>query len=157
MGAVLWGEDYRTVKDPRSADLRRADKALTEKAWQAEVIGEARRLGYTFLYHHRPALVGKPPRWITNTIAEGTGFPDVTALRGGFGLVLELKQETKSPDPRQEEWLRAWAELPNVIAVWARPRDRALVYDLLRRPWAYLPASPTAGGTGSTTEAPCQT
>ena len=141
MGAVLWGVDYRSTADPRPPELRRSDRALTEKAWQAEVVGEARRLGYVFIYHHRPAMVGKPGarRMITNTLPEGAGFPDLLFVRYPVLIGMELKTEAKAPADKQVAWLEALGGLPSCIAVYARPRDRALVFDLLRRPWAYLP------------------
>ncbi len=142
MGSLLWGEDYRFVEDTREKARRTLDRAMTEKVWQAEVIDEARRLHWRFMYHQRKAMVGKPPRWITNTIREGIGFPDLTLLRAPHIVVLELKTEAKSPEPPQVEWLTEWAQVPNCVAMWARPRDRVLVYDLLAAPWRYLEETP---------------
>lgn len=143
MGSLLWGEDYRFVEDPRTKERRTLDRSMTEKAWQAEVMAEARRLHWRFIYHQRKAMVGKPPRWITNTIMpEGLGFPDLTLLRAPHLVVLELKTEAKAPEPAQVEWLTEWAQLSCCVALWARPRDRALVYDVLAAPWRYLEETP---------------
>ncbi len=156
MGCLLWGSDFRTEPDPRSAARRANDRRMSEKELQASVIEEMRQLGWRLIFHARPAWVGSPGsrRLITNTLPEGAGFPDLLCLRGGVVLALELKQEQKHPKPEQEAWLRGWASLPCCVAAWIRPRDRELVSDLLRRPWAYMPENPSSIPAALETGAP---
>jgi hypothetical protein len=151
MGVLLWGSDFRTTPDSRTKARKDTDRALVEKVWQASVVERGRELGWTLIYHHRPAWVGDRgnKRMITNTLPEGAGFPDLIFVGHAVAIAMELKRESNKPTPAQEAWLEAWAEVPGTIAVYARPRDRELVWDVLARPWAYLLNQP------STEEEPC--
>lgn len=65
--------------------------------------------------HVRPVLDANSGQWVTTTSARG--WPDVTALRGPWLLVVECKGERGKLTPHQLDWLRRFLRLPCAL-VW---------------------------------------
>lgn len=101
--------------------------AITEKAWQAEIV-EA--LGYLGWRHYAT--------W--TSLHSVPGFPDIIALhpRARDVLVAELKTERGKATPQQLEWL-AWFERVGIDAYLWRPSDIDEVLERLRHPRALIP------------------
>ena len=97
--------------------------SLTEAQLKARVLELAHAAGW--MVYHRPA------RWQTN--GGGSGYPDLTLVRHGEVLWLELKQEKGKLTDAQEAWMAA---LPAGLAYVIRPsnvEDRSLAYILAMR------------------------
>lgn len=99
---------------------QRADRALTEKDFMAQVLELARILGWRAA-HFRPALTARG--WRTPVQADGAGFPDLLLTRGDRLLAVELKRErggVLSAD--QAAWLAALEAAGVECHLW-RPSD----------------------------------
>lgn len=112
--------------DAEQRRLRRAaDRALSEREWQAQVVKAAEAFGWAVWYD-------------TDSRRNRAGWPDLTLLRvrGGQGrlLFLELKTERGRVRPEQREWLDALSAVPGVVATVVRPRDWDDVLALLSAP-----------------------
>ncbi len=102
--------------------------AITEAAWQQQVVDMAHIWGWTCL-HVRPTI-GKGGKWTTSTSV--VGFPDLFCWhdRHGF-LALELKSERGKVRPEQAEVLMQ-LEAAGARTLIARPSDIDTVIALLR-------------------------
>lgn len=116
---------------PRLSASERLLRAVTERAWQAQVEGVARFGGW--LAYHAPDNSPRRSRsgatYVQNV---RRGFPDLVLVRGRRLLAVELKTETGVVSPDQVAWLTALAGAGAEVAVW-RPRDRAVMEDVLLR------------------------
>jgi hypothetical protein len=93
--------------------------AVSEKAWQAQIVQAARLLGWK-VYHP----------WLS--IKSTVGWPDLTLVRGDVLIMAELKREGRPVSPRQQEWLDALARVPGVRTFVWRPSDWAHVEKVLK-------------------------
>jgi hypothetical protein len=91
---------------------------MLEADLQRAVIKHAQRLGWK-VAHFRPGKQGQ--RYVTAVAGDGAGFPDLTMVRGGRLLFVELKQDRRYPKPEQKAWLEALARCAEVH-IW-RPKD----------------------------------
>lgn len=91
---------------------------VSEADFQGTVVEYARLLGWT-VFHPFDSRRSTP------------GFPDLTCVRDGRLVFLELKGESGRLSAPQVEWLTALAEVEGVDAVMARPSDWPLVERLL--------------------------
>ena len=83
---------------------------MREADLMATVVQAARYLGYA-VYHTADSRRSQP------------GFPDLTLVRDGRLVFLELKTEKGRVRPEQEIWLEMLAEVPGVVARVVRPAD----------------------------------
>lgn len=84
---------------------RTAAPAMSEKAFQAEVIRLAKRNGWKFYHTHdsRKCVAG---------------FPDLLLLRGPVAIAAELKVGDNRPTADQLSWLEAFADVGARAVVW---------------------------------------
>jgi uncharacterized protein (TIGR02996 family) len=84
--------------------------AMTERQWQAHVVGYARLMGWEHYHTH-------------NSRRCVAGFPDLVFAAPGRPLVFaELKTEAGKVRPEQQAWVSLLRTTPNQAFVW-RPRD----------------------------------
>ena len=109
---------------PSPEDLLAPALDVSEKAFQAQVVRLAIAYGWHYM-HVPPAYIrGK---WQTNTT--GTpGYPDLTLVRDGRVLLVELKSEKGSFRPGQKEWI---ASAGQHGFIW-RPSDWDSIVSTLR-------------------------
>ena len=100
---------------------------MTENELQALVV-EALELGGWRWTHFRPARTKHG--WRT-PLSGMVGWPDITAVRDGQMLSLELKSAKGRVHVDQCEWLRVLAEVPGVTALVVRPDNVDEVIELL--------------------------
>lgn len=96
---------------------------ISEKAFTAQVIELARRLGWKAA-HFRPGIQGR--RYVT-AMQGDVGFPDLVLARNGKVLFAELKSESG----RLSEAQLDWANTLRTLRIW-RPRDIDLIEAELR-------------------------
>jgi len=82
---------------------------LSEKEWQAQVVGLAKQLGWRGAYH------------TFDSRRSTSGFPDLVLVRERV-VYIELKSEAGKVSPSQRRWLR-WLLDAGAEAYIARPRD----------------------------------
>jgi hypothetical protein len=106
-GEDLTAEKVRTAVEKRLApnrqrvaDLRRSPSAL-EKDFQKAVTDALNALGWRW-YHSRPAQTSKG--WRT-ALSGDAGYPDITAVRRGRIIFIELKAEKGRLSEEQGVWL----------------------------------------------------
>jgi hypothetical protein len=75
---------------------------LTERQFQDQVVALARLCGWRVM-HSRPAL-DRRGRWSTAILGD-SGYPDLTMVRSGRLLLVELKVGKNKPSPEQRAWL----------------------------------------------------
>lgn len=102
---------------------------LSERDWQRQVIDLARLCGWR-VAHFRPARTASG--WRTPVQADGAGFPDLVAVRGGELIFAELKSDKGKPTGEQQRWLSDLGHVAAVEAALWRPRDFELVAERLR-------------------------
>lgn len=83
--------------------------AITEKAFQAQVVTLARALGWRTYHTHF-------------SFRSDTGYPDLTLVKPGRLIFAELKTEKGKATAHQEEWLEALREAGAEAFLW-RPSD----------------------------------
>lgn len=108
----------------------RALRAITEAQWQTTVNGILTAHGWTH-YHapdNKPIVARSGRRYVQNVRA---GWPDVFAVRGTRAVAAELKRETGTVAPEQDDWLERLGAVGIEVYVW-RPSDRAEVLEILR-------------------------
>lgn len=109
----------------RLTDRDRALRAITEAQWQRTVTDLATRLGWCW---YAPPKAGvRALGSVRGTVA---GFPDLTLVRHGSLVFAELKRETGSVSPAQDEWLSLLRATGAVVRVW-RPSDLLDVREVL--------------------------
>lgn len=115
MSARLTAEDHRL-------------RAITEAAWQAQVLDIARLNGWE-TYH--------PPRAGVRALGSvrdvPAGWPDLALVRGPRLVFVELKRQTGKTTPAQNRWLTLLARTSNEVYVF-RPSDLPEVVRVLSRP-----------------------
>lgn len=84
--------------------------APTEAAWQKTVRQAAAMLNWR-CYHTRFSFRSDP------------GFPDLICVKGNRLVALELKSERGRVTAAQQEWIEAFAAVPGVTALIAKPND----------------------------------
>lgn len=72
--------------------------------------------------------------WATGTQGH-TGYPDITATKGGRLVLAELKVKGRKPSPEQRRWLDELATVPGVVVRLWTPAD-----------WPEIEATFTGGG-----------
>lgn len=104
-----------------------ADRALSEREWQAKVVKAAEAFGWNVWYD-------------TDSRRNRAGWPDLTLVRVRVGpgsaegrlLFLELKTERGRVRPEQRMWLALLGACPGVTAMVARPSDWDALLEELR-------------------------
>lgn len=104
--------------------------SISEREFTSLVIAAAQSLVWR-VYHPRPALQ-QSGRWCTPVAGDGVGYPDLTLVRDGKLLFIELKASKGRLSDDQRHWLAALGSVPGVTAAVARPSDWAEVVRLLR-------------------------
>lgn len=95
-----------------------------EYAFQSSVVQLARSAGWA-VRNVRPAWTDKG--WRTPEMSDGIGFPDLTLVKPGVGILYrELKSDTGRLNANQEAWGNLITKAGGDWAVW-RPRDIELV------------------------------
>lgn len=82
------------------------DRAVTESAYQAQIVDFADRRRWVSMHVHR-SRVGD--RVVTTTGLDGTGWPDLTCFRPPRRVAIEVKRELGKLTPEQEAWLEILA------------------------------------------------
>jgi hypothetical protein len=108
---------WRGATSPRGAS-RVARLKQAERDWQKQVLQLLGWRGWA-AYH------------TYDSRKSAAGFPDITAVRMGRLVFLELKTETGIVSDAQQAWIDALAQCPGVTALVARPSDWALLEALL--------------------------
>jgi hypothetical protein len=99
---------------------------LLESAFQGQVVGLLRVYGWTRIYHAPHGGHSAAPgsrRVAGGQLPEGTGFPDLVALKGPRLLVAELKAETGKLGKGQPEWLEAFGVFAAAVAAHVAEQD----------------------------------
>jgi len=115
----------------------------TERAFQSQVIELARLLGWR-VAHFRPAKTARG--WRTPVQADGAGFPDLTLVRGGRLVFVELKSGRGRLSDAQRGWLTA-LQAAGVETYVARPADLDALVAILRQPTTPDPGSASLAAT----------
>ena len=97
---------------------KRRSGAYSETDFQRDVIKELQGGGW-LVAHFRPALTKKG--WRTAVSADGSGFPDIIAVKDERLLVLELKGEKGKASPEQVAWLMALDKVKTVTVKLIKP------------------------------------
>ena len=107
-------------------------RLLSERQWQAIVVGYARGRGWK-VAHFRKVRVRRGNReyWETPVAADGKGFPDLIMVRDDVLLALELKVKNKIATEEQAAWLIAFAPVAKSARVW-KPKDWLELRELLK-------------------------
>ena len=114
---------------PRLSEAERADRALTEADFLAQVIDLAHLLGWRTA-HFRPAWSGRG--WRTPVQGDGAGFPDLILVRRDRLIAAELKREVGGVvSEDQRLWLAAFDKAGLETAIW-RPSDLTAIAEALR-------------------------
>lgn len=93
--------------------------AISEADFQAQVVEVAKLCGWR-VYHP----------WLS--VKSAKGYPDLTLVRGGRLIFVELKSERGYVSAEQHEWLDALTQAGQAVFVW-RPRDWPLIEKALAR------------------------
>lgn len=104
---------------PAGAASNAARPIESEKSFLQAVRELARALGYLEYHTH-------------NSRHSTAGFPDLILLRGTRLIVAELKTDKGRVTPDQEDWLQAFARLPDVRVFCWRPKDWDHIEAILR-------------------------
>jgi hypothetical protein len=126
----------------RPADIRRAIQAglldpldlappegINERSLTSLVIAIAQGLGWR-VYHPRPAME-RSGRWCTPTQGD-VGYPDLTLVKNGRLLCIELKTSVGRVSPDQREWLSALDRVHDVETAVIRPSEWGELVKLLQ-------------------------
>ena len=111
---------------------RLMDGQLKEKQWQHQV--EKALDAFGWWWAHVPANVTVCPRCHTK-IYRGIkkGIPDLWAMKPPYALYIELKTERGQLDHEQKR-VRALIEACGLTFIYARPRDREWLLDIIAHP-----------------------
>ena len=115
---------------------------MTEAQWQARVLDLAKLCGWR-VAHFRPARTATG--WRTAVEADGVGYPDLTMVRDGRLLFVELKSETGRVATSQREWLSELSAVPGLEVYLWRPSDWAKVQQVLARDPLRMAGGPISG------------
>jgi hypothetical protein len=129
--SVLVPRPYRD-EDEDTSPLHHAGRPenLREAQWQQRVLDLAKLCGWR-VAHFRPGRTSTG--WRTAVEADGAGFPDLTMVREGRLLFVELKSERGRVTPEQRVWLAALSAVPGVETYLWRPSDWPAVHRVLAR------------------------
>ena len=98
--------------------MSKSPALLTEKEMQANIVREAKALGWqvhsTWNAMHSPA-----------------GYPDLTLVRDGKLLFFELKTAIGVVSEAQKEWLYGLAKVAGVGVMLVRPDNLEAAYEML--------------------------
>lgn len=98
----------------------------TEDEFRQEVTRYAKRCGYRVNFTYRSRT--RDGSWRTNATAPG--FPDLTIIKPGRLIVLELKMPGNEATPDQQWWIASFQACGvDAFVVW--PADWDLIVDLL--------------------------
>lgn len=112
-------------------DQERADREMSEAAFQRRVIYRAHKAGWT-VFHVQRSLVGTEGQVVTATSRDGKGFPDLLLVKAGHRPIFaELKRELGKPSDEQWAWLDLLIAAEQVAVVW-RPSDLKQIATVLR-------------------------
>lgn len=92
---------------------------MSESDLLTGVLDIARLTGWRTI-HVRPGRTAHG--WRTAVSGDGTGWPDIVALRGDRIIVAELKADRGRLTDEQRDWLAAWTATGADVHVW-RPVD----------------------------------
>ena len=108
------------------------DKYTSEESWQQTLIALLHAFHFK-VAHFRPArvMIKGQETYRTPVSADGKGFPDILAARKGRLVAIEVKGETGSMTPEQEDWLNVLASAGAETYV-ARPSDFDYLKEALR-------------------------
>ncbi len=115
---------------PRLTPQERLLRTITEAQWQKTVTDLAEL--FRWRWYHAPEnrpVAGRNGTYVQNV---RNGFPDLVLVKGDRLIFAELKRETGTYGPNQEDWLRALAGAHAEVYTW-RPRDLAEVREILGR------------------------
>src|SRR3990167_8145577 len=120
------------ARKPRSAQAQIA-RSLTEKAFQANVVDAARKLGW-MVHHSRTArILRKDGSAFYATPLQGDpGAPDLLLVRGKRVLQRELKTERGTLSDGQHEWRNRLLWAGADYAIWRPSMMDAIVEELTR-------------------------
>ncbi len=104
-------------------------RSITEENWRATVEDLAERHGWKH-YHPPRAGVRRGTRWTASAAGTTTGFPDLTLVKDGSLIFVELKSETGKLSDAQLDWLRELGDTGATTYVW-RPSDLPKVMRVL--------------------------
>lgn len=117
----------------RLTDQERADRQMTEAAFQRRVIYRARRSGWRAVHFHA-ASVGSDGEevFITPVSGDAKGFPDLILVKPGRQPIFaELKRELGKLSPEQWAWLDLLIAAGQNAVIW-RPSMLRLIEGVLR-------------------------
>lgn len=85
---------------------------MKERELQKIVMADLRAAGWRVVHFGSTVKIVRrgPGNYQTIPDPDGRGFPDVVALKGSRGLVLELKGDRGRIRPEQAEWIAAFRE-----------------------------------------------
>lgn len=92
--------------------------AITEKAWQAQVVALCRTLGYR-VQHHRISMLS------------ASGWPDLQLWKPGRFLMAELKTDKGKVSAAQQDVIDSLKAAGIAVFVW-RPADFDYMVDILQ-------------------------
>lgn len=104
---------------------------MSEAEFQKHVMDQARRLGWIVNHVYRSRAGRGKGAWRTTT--SYPGFPDLTLLRRGQLVFLELKRVGEKPTPEQRRFIATAQSVPGVRAYVVDPTDWPEVLELLSR------------------------
>lgn len=110
--------------------LRTLQAVVSEREFQAAVVEVARLAGWR-VHHCRPARTATG--WRT-PIEGDAGYPDLTLVRDGQLLFLELKTTRGRVRPEQDAWLSALRTVEGVGVEVVTPADWPLIHRRLAIP-----------------------
>jgi len=116
-------------------DQERADREMTEAAFQRRVIYRARKWGWK-VCHFGVSMVGVDsegePIYATQAAGDAEGFPDLVLVKAGRQPIFaELKRELTQPTEKQWAWLDLLIAAGQYACVW-RPSQLRAIEEVLK-------------------------
>jgi len=104
---------------------------MTEAQFQQQVIDLAHIYGWA-VAHFRPAWSRDGKRCMTAVQADGSGWPDLTLVKGKRLIFAEVKSDKGHLSPEQYEWLERLKQTGNEVYLWM-PENWDNIQELLTR------------------------